>query len=221
MKTFSLMLFVSVGITLALCGCATTREPAEPYEPWVPNVEALRSCGEASTLGIRGPRFRMMMDDGCERLLNDLSMEFDYELTNLSVAAPLRRIDGVFKLRENPITSFHGLERLESLGSVLLVISVPVRDATGLGNLRLVEGDVRFMDNAQLNSFAGLDRLERVGGLAIVRNPALENLDDLRGLRRVDGDLQIIDNPGLSPEEIEDFLSHVEVGGRVQLAYDM
>ena len=132
----------------------------------------------------------------------------------------VRRIDGVYKLRANPITSFRELERLESVGSVFTVVETGAGDATELNGLRRVEDFVGARENAQLTSLAGLERLERVGGLGIVRNLVIENLDGLSGLRRIDGDVQIIDNPLLSSEEIDRFLGYVQVTGRVQLAYD-
>jgi len=184
-------------------------------------LDSLRTCGEEIAISIRGPRFRMMMDEGCERVRNSLNGVFDPELDDLSVAAPFRRLDGGLGLRENPLTSLRGLERLESIGTNFGVTDMlRLRDATGLNNLRLVEGFLTFGDNPQLTSVIGLERLERVGGLYIVRNPVLEDLDGLSGLRRVDGDVQIIDNPGLTQEEIDEFLGHVEVIGRVMLAYD-
>lgn len=213
--------FVCALLALTLGACAASKEPAPPAEPWAPDLESLRTCGDDLVISIRGPMFRTMMAEGCERVRNSLNGTFDYELDDLSFATPLRRVDGNLSFRENPFTSFRGLERLESVGAVFGAVNVPaLRDATGLNNLRLVEGSLDFFENPQLRSFTGLERLERVGQLLIVRNPVLEDLDGLSGLRRVDGDVQIIDNPDLTQEEIDEFLSHVVVTGRVQLAYD-
>ena len=213
--------FVYALLAFALCSCAASREPAPLVEPWAPDLDSLRTCGDSLVISIRGPMFRAMMDTGCERVLNSLNGTFDFELDDLSFAAPMRRVDGNLSFRENPFPSFRGLERLESVGSAFGTSDVPgLRDATGLNNLRLVEGSLDFFQNPQLRSLAGLERLERVGGLYIVRNPVLDDLDGLSGLRRVDGDVQIIDNPGLTQEEIDEFLGHVEVTGRVMLAYD-
>jgi len=213
--------YASIALTLSLCGCATSQAPVPPADFWAPDLESLSRCGDGLVISIRGPLFRMMMDEGCERVLNSLNGTFDLELDDLSFAAPMRRVDGNLSFRENPFPSFRGLERLESVGSTFGTSDVPgLRDATGLNNLRLVEGSLDFFQNPQLRSLAGLERLERVGGLYIVRNPVLEDLDGLSGLRRVDGDVQIIDNPGLTQEEIDEFLGHVEVTGRVMLAYD-
>jgi len=213
--------FVYALLAFALCSCAASREPAPLVEPWAPDLDSLRTCGDSLVIGIRGAWFRMMMDEGCERVRNSLNGVFDPELDDLSFAAPLRRLDGGLGLRENPLTSLRGLERLESIGLGLGVTDIAeLRDATGLNNLRLVEGPIIFGDNPQLTSLTGLERLERVGSLRIVRNPVLDDLDGLSGLRRVDGDVQIIDNPGLTQEEIDELLGHVEVTGRVMLAYD-
>jgi hypothetical protein len=212
---------IAVGIAALaalLGGCVESHDPpVEPVAPfWEPNLDELPSCGgPGAPSHVQSPALRAMIEGGCERLLSDISVEFDFTVSDLGVLAPLRRIDGHLHTFSNPITTLEGLERLESVGGNLQLRNLQIVDTRELGRLRLVEADLRIDNNTRLVGLAGLESLERVGRLAIGSNPELESLDGLSGLRRVDGDLRIANNPKLSDEEVAAFVSRIDVGGEV------
>jgi hypothetical protein len=201
----------------ALLGACTDSHDPPPYEFWEPNLEELRACGEPGELiDPINPRFVAMMDAGCERFLGVVGSRPPG--SELTVMAPLRRIDVALAITETPITDLHGLEQLESVGALQLSLLPTLVDITALRGLRLVEDEgLRIWDTRALRSLDGLESLERVGQLIITGNTELESLDGLAALRRVDGDVTIHSNARLTREEIDALLARIEVGGRIQL----
>jgi hypothetical protein len=99
------------------------------------------------------------------------------------------------ELINTSLTSLEGLERLTSVGGLLISSNPALVSLRGLNHV----SDIRVLDiraNQNLVSLDGLEGLTAIGdpelsgGLRIVDNPALQTLHGLRNVTRIDGPVE-------------------------------
>ena len=124
-------------------------------------------------------------------------------LVDLKFLRCLREVEGQFTLSQNPdLTTAHGLEKLERVGSMRVQFNGSLESLQALTNLHTIDGYALVDGNPSLVSL-GLPGLVRVGTLEVgflcgapQGNPALAEIGGLGSLAEFDG-LLIMGNPVL------------------------
>jgi hypothetical protein len=121
---------------------------------------------------------------GCAVIEGDVLIEGNniYNLNGLNV---LTACNGELKIEsDNSLTSLSGLENINSLGALNIVLNSPITDLTGLQGLTNISpGSLFIHDNISLTTLSGLNNLSLIeGGVEISNNSALINIDGLESL---------------------------------------
>ncbi len=153
-----------------------------------------------------------------EKIKGSLSFVSAFRPSSLNGLSELKRIEKNFLVENSEISSFEGLQNLQSIGGYVNIIdNEGFSDFAGLNGLEVIEGGVHISDNLDLESFAGLESLYAIDGqLHIYRNDSLVNLAGLAALQVIDGQLHVVENPLLESLEGFENLDIEELGG-VQL----
>lgn len=131
--------------------------------------------------------------EGVNHITGDLRFNVpDGSQADFSGLEALSCVDGALRVTYAPdFASFEGLDNLLEVGRLEVISVYALQSLEGLGQLRVVHGDVLIRNSGLLN-LSGAAQLERVeGSLEIYSNPQLGSLDGLEGLQTVDDKLVI------------------------------
>lgn len=116
----------------------------------------------------------------------------------------IKAIGGAFTIANTSLTTLHGLESLQSIGSLLDIRNNgSLTNLDGLQNLKesgaATGATIRVLNNAQLTSINGLRRIKKVNfNLIIQSNNQLTNLSGLDSVETVVNNVQITFNASLT-----------------------
>jgi hypothetical protein len=199
-----------------------------------------RACGTEGEPIIYGPRVASEIE-GCTVYRGSLAIRLPDDVEDLAGLYALREVVGSLNMEQCfGLSSLHGLERVERVGSMGIGMVPMLEELRPLASLRgAIERDLvlSYMDSlvslhgldgvesvgatlvlrvlAKLETLDGLGGLRSVGELVIWDNASLRSLAGLSALETVDGTLEIKRNPMLPQSEIDAFMARVEVRGDI------
>jgi hypothetical protein len=117
-----------------------------------------------------------------------------YAYTSVSSLLPLsclERITGSLLIDGATVETLAGLEKLQSVGSLLAIQNAPyLEDLRGLASLRSVGEAVLITGNAALKTLDGVSDLPLQSSVTIAENPQLSDLGPFRGVTSLVGSLR-------------------------------
>jgi hypothetical protein len=129
----------------------------------------------------------------CEIVDGDLMID-SVGIAELSMLGRLQQVTGTLTIAGEPrLRNLNGLERLQSVGNLVLINNAKLADIRALGSLRRADG-ITIMNHPTLESLAGLEGLKSLLGLVIV-NTSIHSWSGLDGLEQVDEWTVIEDDP--------------------------
>lgn len=181
--------------------------------------------------------------ENLEIVKGELQIRTNRELRNLNVLSKLSHVGKELLIKKNArLVDLEGLENLRSVGELTIQQNERLQRLSGLSGLervdgrlyiddnprlfemsalaglRQVDGIFAIVDHPELRELDGLENVRSVSQLSIIGNSTLRSLRGLSGLERVEGNVEIWGNPEVAQEEIDAFLSDVEVGGEMRLS---
>jgi hypothetical protein len=225
--------WLTVFLVQLLFGCY---QPVVEVDSGVP-AEPLATCGERGSHA--SPFAQALL--GCQRVLGSVTfMGFQDEVVTAPNLATIKVIDEGLLLERMPnAVELGGFAALEEVGEIYITRVPQLQSLAGLRGLTRLRGFIvgagvgisaldemkalsRLTGRLALNStnvasLSAFSQTEELEKLTLVNNRRLTSLAGLSALRLVTGDVEIRDN-AIPKEEIDAFLSRVEVRGRVTRA---
>lgn len=120
-------------------------------------------------------------------------------LNSLAGLSNLTTVGGKITLQDLAVSNFTGLEKLQSIDTLIIWYNKGLTSLAGLSNLTQVNGFLSILFNDDLVDLQGLEKLEMVNGyLEINYNAKLTSLQGLNKLNQVNGFLSIMSNETLT-----------------------
>lgn len=119
--------------------------------------------------------------------IENLTIQFNSQLSNLSGLENLQQIPGNFVLNVNDgLETLDGLQNLDSIGGDFYMNNNhDLLHLNSLSSLHTVGGKFSIIGTSELQNMAGLENLYKVGIFYISNNYSLTTMDGLEGLREV------------------------------------
>ncbi|MCA3013818.1 MAG: hypothetical protein INH41_15670 [Myxococcaceae bacterium] len=220
-------------LALPLLGCY---QPVIEVDGGLP-VEPLLMCGER---GSQASPFAQALQ-GCQRVLGSVTfMGFQGEIVSAPNLATIKVIDEALLFERMPnAIELAGFGTLEEVGEIYITRAPQLQSLAGLQGVSRIRGFILGsgvgvstldelkalskltgrlgLNSTSVSSLTAFSQTEELEQFTLVNNRSLTSLAGLSALRLVTGDVQIRDN-AIPKEEIDAFLSRVEVRGRVSRA---
>lgn len=200
----------SLFLAFAVTSCGDVSSNEMQTERRVARIEdgPLECLISATGLYLEGevhPDQRLVVESRCNRAVG-IILAHRPEVRSPWMLAGIREASSVTIEGEN-IESLHGLEQLESVGTLNLgfAYNETIKTLEGLSSLREATRRFDLQSSSSVETLEGLENLERIGHLQLNGNDALRSLDALSSLREVDS-IYITDNPKLPACEVEAFV---------------
>lgn len=120
---------------------------------------------------------------------------------------------GAIEILDSDVASLSGVT-VTALDWLSLARLPDLTDAALSDLTTIGESGAAFVELPALTTL-DLPALTTIEGGLLLQDTALQDLSGLSALTSIGGDLQITDNPDLDQQEIDAFLAHVTVAGRV------
>lgn len=117
----------------------------------------------------------------CEKIDGDLTI--GWGAVDLTPLANLKEITGNLAVIPTQLTSFNGLQNLESIGGLSFPLGNDIPNLQGLNNVRTITGNISIFSGG-LRTFEGLDNLTYIGGNVSISKSS--NFQGFRGLEKLE-----------------------------------
>lgn len=170
MKTLSLILITALSATLIISGCNKDSDNLKIYKSDLeyPSIKDLNEFYEGGFNVIDGNVIIRNLDD----------------LTEMQALSNVDSITGMLNIGVNSnLASLNGLNRLKSVGKLVIRENSSLINLSGLDNLQSSKNGLSVRLNNELSSLEGLQNLKLVlGDIWIEQNPKLSSLEELSNL---------------------------------------